>query len=96
MTAVGTDWRVVDGMLVRDLRFRDFDEAFAFVGYIARGAVDYERRPDMTISEFNHVRLAINNLHHAGITEAERRLAAKVDTLVAWRFPAGLPTVDHV
>ena len=32
----------------------------------------------MCVSEFNHVRLSIENPHHAGITVAELRLAAKV------------------
>jgi hypothetical protein len=45
----------------------------------------------MTISEFNHVRLSISNLHHAGITHAELRLAAKVDAIVAWSYPAVAP-----
>jgi pterin-4a-carbinolamine dehydratase len=85
------DWRQEDGALVRDLRFRDFDAAFRFVGLVARGAVDYQRRPDMTISEFNHVRLSISNLNHAGITHAELRLAAKVDAIVEWSFPAVPP-----
>ncbi|MCW3020687.1 MAG: 4a-hydroxytetrahydrobiopterin dehydratase [Conexibacter sp.] len=87
----GADWRQEDGALVRDLRFRDFDSAFRFVGSIARGCVDYLRRPDMTISEFNHVRLSISNPHHAGITNAELRLAAKVDAVVAWTFPVVPP-----
>ena len=36
----------------------------------------------MCISEFNRVRIIVANPHHAGITEAERRLAAKVDAVV--------------
>jgi hypothetical protein len=36
----------------------------------------------MCISEFNRVRIIVANLRHAGITEAERRLAAKVDAVV--------------
>jgi pterin-4a-carbinolamine dehydratase len=85
------NWRQENGALVRDLRFKDFDEAFRFVGMVARGAVDYQRRPDMTISEFNHVRLSISNLHHAGITHAELRLAAKVDAIVEWSHPVVPP-----
>jgi pterin-4a-carbinolamine dehydratase len=87
----GSMWREEDDALVRDLRFRDFDEAFKFVGLVARGAVDYLRRPDMTISEFNHVRLSIRNLNHAGITDAELRLAAKVDAIVEWANPVVEP-----
>jgi pterin-4a-carbinolamine dehydratase len=49
---------------------------------VADAAVDYERRPDMCVSEFNRVRLTIANLHHAPLTQAELRLAEKVDAIV--------------
>jgi pterin-4a-carbinolamine dehydratase len=68
--------------LVRVIAMRDFDEAFGLVGRIAAAAEDHFRRPDMCISEFNRVRITIANPHHAGITEAETRLAAKVDAVV--------------
>jgi pterin-4a-carbinolamine dehydratase len=61
---------------------RDFDEAFKLVGRIAAAAEDHFRRPDLCISEFNRVRITIVNPHHAGITEAETRLATKVDAVV--------------
>jgi pterin-4a-carbinolamine dehydratase len=81
--AGGVDgWRVERGALVRELALRDFDAAFALVGRVAAEAEDHFRRPDLCISEFNHVRLTIANPHHAGITDAERRLAAKVDAVL--------------
>jgi pterin-4a-carbinolamine dehydratase len=49
---------------------------------IAAAAQDHFRRPDMCVLEFNHVRLTINNPNRAGITEAELRLAAKVNAVV--------------
>jgi 4a-hydroxytetrahydrobiopterin dehydratase len=75
-------WRRVGDRLVRDVTMRDFDEALALVERIARAAVDYKRRPDMCITEFNRVRLIVANLHHAGITQAELRLAAKVSAVI--------------
>lgn len=45
-------------------------------------ASDYLRRPDMSISEFNRVRLRIANLCHAGLTEAELRLAAQTNVVI--------------
>jgi pterin-4a-carbinolamine dehydratase len=68
--------------LVREITMRDFDDAFRLLGRIAAAAEDHFRRPDMCISEFNRVRITIVNPHHAGITEAETRLAAKVDAVV--------------
>lgn len=70
----GWDWR--GDALVRELTFRDVDEGMRFLAQVARGAQDYKRRPDMSISA-NHVRLRIANPHRAGITLAELRLAAK-------------------
>jgi 4a-hydroxytetrahydrobiopterin dehydratase len=75
-------WRRAGDSLVRELTFKDFDEALGFVERIARGAVDFERRPDLCIEQFNHVRVTIANLHHAGFTAAEQRLVDKVDAIV--------------
>jgi pterin-4a-carbinolamine dehydratase len=75
-------WQLRGQTLVRELYMRDFDEAFQLVGRIAAAAEDHFRRPDMCISEFNRVRLIVANPHHAPITEAERRLAAKVDAAI--------------
>jgi 4a-hydroxytetrahydrobiopterin dehydratase len=75
-------WRRVDQALVREFRFRDFDGALGFVQRIAAAAEDHLRRPDMCILEFNHVRLTIANQRHAGLTQAELRLLAKVEAVV--------------
>jgi pterin-4a-carbinolamine dehydratase len=71
-------WLLRDEALVRELRVRDFDQAMHIFERVAGCAIDYGRRPDMCISEFNHVRLSISNPHHAGLTAAELRLATKV------------------
>jgi pterin-4a-carbinolamine dehydratase len=75
-------WRRVGKTLIHDLAMRDFDEALRLVERIGQLAVDYLRRPDMCISEFNRVRLKIVNSHHAGLTEAELRLAAKTSAVI--------------
>ena len=80
--ALRPEWRQANRALVLELRFKDFEAALAFVEQVARAAVDYQRRPDMCISEFNHVVLTISNLNNAGVTLAEMRLAAKVDAIL--------------
>jgi 4a-hydroxytetrahydrobiopterin dehydratase len=75
-------WERRGSALVREVAFRDFEEAMRFVERVASAAVDYERRPDMCISGFNRVRLEIANRHHAGLTRAELRLVAKVDAIL--------------
>lgn len=74
-------WKHDDDKLVRELSFRDFDEAWEFLEHTVRNTKDYERRPDMYIS-LGHVRLTIRNPHHVGITLAELRLAAKVNRVI--------------
>jgi 4a-hydroxytetrahydrobiopterin dehydratase len=92
--AIPTGWRRPGHVLVRELRFRDFDEALGFVERVAHAAVDYGRRPDMCISEFNHVRLTIANPHHAGLTEQERRLADKVQAILDEHHPEATEAPD--
>jgi hypothetical protein len=36
------------------------------VNRLAEAAEDHLRRPDMCITEFNHVQITVANLHHAG------------------------------
>jgi 4a-hydroxytetrahydrobiopterin dehydratase len=75
-------WRRSGESLVREFAFRDFEEAIAFVKRVAACAEDHLRRPDMCILDFNRVRLTITNPHHAGVTQAELRLAERVDEVI--------------
>jgi 4a-hydroxytetrahydrobiopterin dehydratase len=74
-------WRWQGDRLVRELRFRDFDEGMRFLEQVGRRAEDHKRHPDMSIVS-NRVRLTIANPHGAGITLAELRLAAKVNAVI--------------
>ena len=89
-------WRRVGHSLVRELSFRDFEEAFAFATRVAHEAVDYLRRPDICVFGFNRVRLSVANPHHAGLTEAEWRLARKVDAILTPEPTARRTTTDGV
>ncbi len=74
-------WSWQGDTLVREFRFRDFDDGMRFLEQVGRHAEDRKRHPDMSISS-NRVRLTIANPHHAGITLAELRLAAKVNAVI--------------
>jgi pterin-4a-carbinolamine dehydratase len=76
-------WQRRGNALVRELKFRDFDAAMRFVERVAQTAVDYLRRPDISIIDYNRVRLTIANPHHAPLTLAEARLAAKINAIIA-------------
>jgi 4a-hydroxytetrahydrobiopterin dehydratase len=75
-------WRREDDSLVREIEFRDFSDAVAFLGRITFTVADHASRPDMYILSYTCVRLTIGNPDHAGLTAAEIRLAEKVNRLV--------------
>ena len=79
--AVARGWRVEGDALVRDLEFRDFEEAMGFALELGRRAVDWFRRPDMLIRS-HLLRLSVSNLHHAGFTKAELRLVSKATAVI--------------
>jgi pterin-4a-carbinolamine dehydratase len=79
--AVERGWQPRAGALVRELHFRDFDEALGFVQVLAQEAVDYLRRPDVCIAA-GHVVLTVENRHHAGFTKAEMRLIDKATAVI--------------
>jgi 4a-hydroxytetrahydrobiopterin dehydratase len=81
------DWRLRGEALVRELTFRDSDQATDFLEQIAPDAVDHHRRPDFRVTD-RLLRIVVSNPHHAGVTLAETRLAAKVDAEVAQRLGA--------
>jgi 4a-hydroxytetrahydrobiopterin dehydratase len=85
-------WRRRGEVLIRDFHFRDFPAALAFVDLLGTEAVDYQRRPDLAISELNRVRVTVANHNRAGITAAELRLAARVDAVVAAQDERASPT----
>jgi pterin-4a-carbinolamine dehydratase len=74
-------WREHGDKLIRDFTFRDFDDGLRFIEQVGRRAEDHKRHPEMSIAAYR-VRLTIANPHHAGITLAELRLAAKVNEVV--------------
>jgi pterin-4a-carbinolamine dehydratase len=77
--------------LVREFEFRDFADAWSFVGSIAERAVDFGRRPDVHLQSHptTELRLVVHNVNHAGLTEAEFRLAAKVEAAIEGHHRSG-------
>jgi len=74
-------WRDRDSALVRKLRFRDREQAVKAGEFVALHAVDWLRRPDMSVAQ-NELRLVVANPNNAGVTAAERRLAGKVSAVL--------------
>lgn len=74
-------WTETDNKLVREFRFRDFNEAFAFMTRVALIAEKMDHHPEWS-NVYNTVRIALST-HSAGgrVTDKDRRLAAAIDAV---------------
>jgi 4a-hydroxytetrahydrobiopterin dehydratase len=80
MTSEGV-WRQEGESLVRDLEFKDFAEAMAFVNRVAEAAEEANHHPDILVHGWNHVRLTLTT-HSAGkLTDNDRAMAERIDGL---------------
>jgi 4a-hydroxytetrahydrobiopterin dehydratase len=77
-----SDWREEDGALVRDLKFKDFAGAMAFVNRVAEAAEEANHHPDILVHGWNRVRLTLQTHTAGAITDNDHRLAERIDQLV--------------
>lgn len=80
-------WRVEDGKLQKDFRFRDFREAFAFMSRVADAAEALDHHPEWR-NVYNRVHIALNTHDAGGLTELDFRLASLIEH-AAKQSPAG-------
>ena len=75
-------WTEIDSKLIRDFRFKDFSEAFAFMTRVALLAEKLDHHPTWT-NTWNQVSISLST-YSAGntITEKDRTMAASIDALV--------------
>src|SRR3954451_17163090 len=74
-------WHDRGDALERVLRFRDREQAVRAGEYVTLKAVDWLRRPYITVAR-NELHVVIANPNNAGVTPAELRLASKVSAVV--------------
>jgi 4a-hydroxytetrahydrobiopterin dehydratase len=72
------NWEVRGGHLVRDFKFRDFNEAFGFLARIALLAEAEGHHPDIKNS-WNQVTLAFWTHTAEGLTRNDFIMASKID-----------------
>jgi 4a-hydroxytetrahydrobiopterin dehydratase len=77
----GGEWRHEGGEIVRDWEFKDFAEAISFVSRVAEVAEEMNHHPDILVHGWNKVRLSVTNHSAGGLTDADFRLAGRVDSL---------------
>ncbi len=75
-------WREQDNKLVREFRFKDFQEAFTFLTRVAFLAEKHNHHPAW-FNVYNYVRIELST-HDAGdlVTERDRRLAVAIDEIL--------------
>jgi 4a-hydroxytetrahydrobiopterin dehydratase len=68
--------------IVREYEFEDFAAAIGFVNRVAELAEDANHHPDILIHGYKRVRLTLSTHSEGGLTDADFRLAARIDGLV--------------
>ena len=77
------EWRRGDQQeIVRELKFDDFAAAVAFVDRVAELAEQANHHPDMLVHGWNKVRLTLSTHSAGGLTDADFRLAARIEELL--------------
>ncbi len=80
LAAVG-EWRREGEEIVHDRKLDDFVQAMAFVNRVAEVAEELNHHPDILVHGWNQVRLSVTNHSQGGLTEADFKLAARIDGL---------------
>lgn len=74
-------WDVVDGKLHRELKFRNFSEAWAFMARVALLAEKHDHHPDWSNS-WNRVVIDLVSHDVGVVTERDTRLAEAINEVV--------------
>jgi 4a-hydroxytetrahydrobiopterin dehydratase len=77
----GTEWRRDGDEIIREWRFEDFAAAMAFVNRVADAAEEANHHPDILLHGWNKVRLALTNHAAGGLTDADFKMAGRIDQL---------------
>ena len=73
------DWREEGDAIVRDLGFKDFAEALAFVNRVGEAAEEANHHPDILVHGWNKVRLTLSTHSEGRVTDADRAMAERID-----------------
>ena len=74
-------WRIVDGQLQRQWRFRDFNEAWGFMSRVALLAEAMHHHPDWS-NVYATVTIGLHTHDLGGLSNLDRELAIAIDQLM--------------
>jgi 4a-hydroxytetrahydrobiopterin dehydratase len=75
-------WERDGDSIVRDVKVSDFAAAIALVNSVAEIAEEANHHPDILVHGWNHVRFTLATHSAGGLTDADFKLAARIDALL--------------
>jgi 4a-hydroxytetrahydrobiopterin dehydratase len=75
----GSEWERDGDEIAREWEFKDFSQAISFINRVAVAAEEANHHPDILLHGWNKVRLTLTNHSAGGLTEADFKLAQKLD-----------------
>ena len=75
-----TSWKLIDNLLVREFKFKDFIEAFGFMTQVALLAQQANHHPEWS-NVYNKVKICLTTHDANGITQNDIDLALAIDEL---------------
>ena len=75
------NWQLRGKVISRRFLFEDFSQAMRFVNSVARFAEAANHHPDITIYNYNRVKLALTTHDEGGLTAKDFKLAAKINKI---------------
>ena len=84
------EWRYERSLLARDIQFRDFTAAWAFMDHVAACADSLDHHPNW-YNVYNLVQIRLSTHDAGGVTEKDFELASLVDQYLAEREYTHVP-----
>jgi len=83
-------WTVIDSgkSIARSIRFKNFVEAISCLNQIGDLAEEEAHHPDLHLTGYRHLKVELTTHAIGGLSENDFILAAKIDLLVASRYPS--------
>jgi 4a-hydroxytetrahydrobiopterin dehydratase len=77
----GSAWKREGEAIVRDWTFADFKEAIAWVNRVADVAEEANHHPDISVHDWNKVRLTLSTHSVGGLTQGDLDMARRIDDI---------------
>jgi 4a-hydroxytetrahydrobiopterin dehydratase len=75
-------WREIDNKLVREFRFKDFQEAFTFMTRVALIAERMDHHPNW-FNAYNYVRIELSTTESSEmVTDRDRKMSHAIDAIL--------------